>query len=624
MPASGQSTASRLGHVIRALRATAAVAILVGLVVTAAPTALVRADVQDFEFESMHADFELGRAPDGTSTLRVVETLVAIFPDFDQNRGIVRSIPTSYHRVGIDFHLESVTDEHGDPVYVETSTWRDYDGTDFVDLALGTDEYVHGRTTYVITWTARDVVGTFSDTDVDEFYWDVNGTGWRQPFGTVSATVHVAPELRDAIRPGASCYHGYEDDAQRCGIEESGTVFSVEVSPIAASQNVSFAIPFERGTFVPGAPIDRLWVVTVLPWVLLGVLAATTALVVLLRTLLWRHARGRGIIVPEYEAPEGFGVMLAAEMLRRRSAALPAQIVNLVVKGIVRLVEDPDQPETRRFRLDLVDIAAATDRDDDVALRKLFGKKNAKDGASLVLDRRKPELGDRVASLVGGASTDLRTRGYLSRGERSPLRRLIFWPAFACLLAAVGIVVWCAVNDVGNGWLTFGIIVIALWSLVTMGYSGRPERRTAEGTAVYERLLGLRDYIRLAEADRLRVLQSPQGADRRRIDPGDREAVVRLYEELLPWAMVWGLEREWAEVLGRVYEQTTAPASTLSFATTGISTIASLGSSLSSSGFQQTVTTSSSSGSGGSSFSGGSSGGGFSGGGGGGGGGGGR
>jgi hypothetical protein len=35
-------------------------------------------------------------------------------------------------------------------------------------------------------------------------------------------------------------------------------------------------------------------------------------------------------------------------------------------------------------------------------------------------------------------------------------------------------------------------------------------------------------YLQLAEADRLRVLQSPRGAERVLVDPADRAAVVRL------------------------------------------------------------------------------------------------
>lgn len=597
----------------------AAVLMIAGTVLAAAPAA---ADVDDFEFESMSVQYSLSRDADGTARLHAVETLVALFPEFDQNRGIIRDIPTSDGRVDTGVDIRSVTDQNGVAVPYEESRWTDYEGSKFLSVALGTDDFVHGRTTYVIEWTAHDVARTLDSGQ--EFYWDVNGTGWAQPFGAVAATLNLSPELRAAATGQTACFFGHEGSEEVCelGTTDDGVV--VEPLALGPYQNVSFVVGFEPGTFRAGTPVEKTWPFVVLPWVLLGVLAAAALTALLLRRILWTHAPGRGIIVPEYEGPEDLGVMRAAELVGRPSAALPAQIVKLAVDDIVRLVEDPEEREQRRFRLDLIDRATAVHAPDDLALKKLFDKKT-KDGASLVLDRINRKLGDRVAVLTRQAKSSLRPR-YLSRGERSPLRRLIFWPAFAVLAGAIALLVLCGIEDVGSVLLSITIPVALVGSFVVMGFSGKPERRTAAGTAAYEQLLGLRDYLQLAEADRLRVLQSPEGADRTRIDPNDSAAVVKLYERLLPWAIVWGVEREWSDELAAHYSETIPPSTNLQL-TSGISAIPALGSSFAVSSFATTppVSSSSSSGSGGgSSSSGFSSGGGFSGGGGGGGGGGGR
>jgi uncharacterized membrane protein YgcG len=598
--------------------AAAAVALLsAGLVVAASPAS---ADVDDFEFESMSVDYTLSRDADGTARLHAVETLVALFPEFDQNRGIVRDIPTDVDRVDVGVDIVSVTDGDGNPVPYEESRFTDFTGVEFVSLALGTDEFVQGRTTYVIEWTARDVIRTF---DGQEFYWDVNGTGWRVPFQAVSATLHLSPELAGSLTGGSRCVFGYEGDAETCTITGMADGFATEPVALFPYQNVSMIVGFEPGTFRAGTPIDQTWPFVVLPWVLLAVLGAAGLLAILFRRFLWGHAPGRGIIVPEYEGPEELGVMAAAELVGRPAAALPAQLVKLAVDGVVRLVEDPDEPETRRFRLDLLDRSAAVHSPDESAVTRLFAGK-PKDGDSLVLDRRNRKLGDRVSTLTALGRGSLRPR-YLSRGERSPLRRLIFWPAFAALVGSVALAVLCLMEDVGSPLLSVSIPVAFLGSFVVMGFSGKPERRTAAGTAAYEQLLGLRDYLRLAEADRLRVLQSPQGAVRTPIDASDSAAVVKLSERLLPWAIVWGVEKEWAAELAAQYSETVPPSSNLQFSS-GFAGLAAVGSSFAASSFATTPpVTSSSSGSGGSSSSSGfSSGGGFSGGGGGGGGGGGR
>ena len=586
------------------------------------------AGVDDFEFESAHVELTLTRDADGTSRLRVVETLVALFPEFDQNRGIVRDIPSSerfgeFGRVDHRVTVVGVTNERGEPVPFERSTWTDFDGTGFVSLALGTDDYVHGRTTYVIEWTARDVVLPYLDTAADEFYWDVHGTGWRQPFGAFTAELHLGPGLAEALTGGTACYLGEAGGSDSCTLERTGDGFRLDAGPLSRYQGATIAAAFELGTFRTPTPIERSWPFTVLPWVLLGILAAATVLIVVFRRVRWNHAPGRGIVVPEYEGPDELGVMAAASLVGRRQAALPAQLVRLATEGIARLVEDPGQREDRRFRLELLDPAAA-DGPDAAAVKRLFANEH-RAGAVVVLDRQDRKLGDRIASLQAVAAGALASRGYVAQGPRSPLRRLIFWPGFAVVLGSIGLLVWCGVQDVGSPLLTFQVIVGVVGGLVVMGFSGRPVRRTAKGAEAYDRLLGLRDYLRLAEADRLRVLQSPSGAVRERIDPDDPAAVVRLYERLLPWAIVWGVEKEWAEVLASRYAESPASSDALSFAS-GISAVSVLGSRYAASSFATTpsVASSGSSGSGGGSFSGGSSGGGSSGGGGGGGGGGGR
>jgi hypothetical protein len=146
-----------------------------------------QADVSDFTFESLDVQYYLGRDDAGHSTLRTVETFVALFPDFDQNRGMVRNIPLSYggtdpldpRRVDTQVHFVGVTDQDGNPVHWETHD----DDPRFLNIAVGTDEFVHGRTTYVLEYTQQDVTRHFEDTGDDEFYWDVNGT----PGGSRSA-----------------------------------------------------------------------------------------------------------------------------------------------------------------------------------------------------------------------------------------------------------------------------------------------------------------------------------------------------------------------------------------------------------------------------------------------------
>jgi uncharacterized membrane protein YgcG len=612
--------------VIRRSRLLTSLAGLGLVLLPLAAAAPAHAGVEDFAFESLDVQYFLDRDDAGHSTLRTVETFVAVFPDVDQNRGLVRRIPITYggtdafdpRRVDTQLHIVSVTDGDGEEVY-----WETFDaGPGIYGMYLDDDTYKHGRHTYVIEYTQRDVTRAFENTGADEFYWDVNGTDWPQAFGTVSATIHLGAGLASALTGRAACYRGEYASDTPCPIEVAGNAVSLSENEVGGYQNVTFSIGFDRGTFTPGETVEQHPIVRLLPWALLGVLAALVVAIVVLRRTLWRHAPGTGIVVAQYEGPEAIGVMPAAAFLGKPARGLPAQFVELAVRGIARLVEDPDQPSHRRYRLELLDRGKANERDDALALRKLFTKGSAHE--TLFLDRNSRTLGDRIASLLAQASAVPRARGLVAKGT-SPLTKVLRWAAFACFAAGWFIVFWAANAGVGNGVLTLQLVAIILGSVVVIGYGGVPERRTRLGSEVLEHLQGLREYLTLAEADRLRVLQSPQGAQRTRVNPDDSAAVVKLYEKLLPWEMVWGLEREWNEVLGAQYAQTALePTSNLQFSS-GFSGLNHFATSVRSTSFARTVTTRSySSSGGGSSFSGGSSGGGFSGGGGGGGGGGGR
>src|SRR5690606_7546080 len=65
---------------------------------------------------------------------------------------------------------------------------------------------------------------------------------------------------------------------------------------------------------------------------------------------------------------------------------------------------------------------------------------------------------------------------------------------------------------------------------------------------------GIREYLALAEEDRLKAAQAPQTADL--VSSGTRAfgddrpgTVVNVYERLLPYAVLFGMENEWARVI---------------------------------------------------------------------------
>ena len=140
-------------------------------------------DINDFDILSFDADYHLSKDSEGRSMLKTTETITASFPLFDQNHGIERALPEVYDGHPTGLTVESVTNQTGDAIPYETRS-----SSDNRVLRIGdANTYVRGKQVYVITYTQRDVTRFFQDTNSDEFYWDVNGTQWRQQIDSVTA-----------------------------------------------------------------------------------------------------------------------------------------------------------------------------------------------------------------------------------------------------------------------------------------------------------------------------------------------------------------------------------------------------------------------------------------------------
>lgn len=513
------------------------------------PSSGVPAGVNDFQFDSFDGQYTLTRDSAGRSALSTVETLVARFPRADQNHGIRRELVDSYDGHPTDLQVTSVTDEHGTP---RSYTSSSEDG--FRTLTIADRAYVHGMQTYVITYTAHNVTRRFADTNADEFYWDTNGTGWKQPFARVTAEVHLPTALRAKLTGKADAASGREGENGPATIERTGDGFAVSTTDFAPRENLSFAIGFDPGTFTPR---DDSFLSA--PWPslsLLGTLAAllVAGLALFLRRTRLRDAPGRGIIIPEYLPPRDVSLLLSAVISGTTAKSTPAQILALAVAGNLRIVEALASGFGRKpnYELEFVN-ADGADTDAAEFLHAVFGA-TLTPGEQRNLKKNDQKAVKRLGALTKRVTADATIDGY----RRRP-------PA-----ALVGLLVLAAAITSGSG-LVFAIVslvsvhgnpassaVFVAVSVLAFGASAVLVSRTpleAKGVELRDYLTGLREYISLAEADRLRYLQSPQGAERAPVATDDTRQVVRINERLLPYAVLFGIEKSWAEELGRYYEQ---------------------------------------------------------------------
>ncbi len=516
-------------------------AVAASTVLMAAPA---RADVNDFAFESMDVDYTLGRMDDGTSTLEVVETFVAVFPEFDQNRGMRRSIPDSYLGAPLRPEFVSITDENGSPREAEVET---DDGRFTMTSRAGA--YVHGRQTYVFTYRLQNVTRFFANTGVDEFYWNVNGTEWAQPFGRVTATLHVDADLADAMTGATACYRGSAGSTETCEIAREGDAVVATAPGLGPFQTMTMAVAFEQGTFTA---FDTSFAASPWSWMqsvgVLGVLGALVAAIVV-RVRRLRDAPGRPTIIAEYTPPREIDALESAVLLGRTTKAIPAEVLEQAVVGSIRILEGEKRWwGATKLSAQLIDPNLA-DADGLMLLRALFP--GLVPGDVYEFGRTDTRLSSTAQRILKDANAELARRG-LRRPVNAGTRA---WPILIAVLALVLVVVSGVLGLAGFVAPAVPVILIIVASLllpvVILLVARKP--LTARGAEVRDHLAGLKEFIEWAEADRIRMLQSPRGAERVPVDTNDPRVMLKLYESLLPYAVVFGQEKEWAERLAVLY-----------------------------------------------------------------------
>ncbi len=549
------------------------------------------ADVNDFVIHEFDGRYELFNDVHG-GRLQVEEDIHLTFSDY--NHGIYRAIPTDYQGHSAKLHVTSIErDGNSEP-------FTSYEQANNKVLKIGNaNQTITGDHSYKIKYEMIGVVNY--QNGFDEWYWDVNGNQWGQPFEKVAGEVIFPASWNDQGLPTPACYTGkLGSTEQACQLTRTDRGYKFEASRrLEAFETLTVASPLQKGLITPRDRNDWLrdnW------WQLVGI--ATGVITSLVCFNVWRKYgkdyKGRGVIVPEYEPPKGLSPAEVGLLMDYRvdGRDLSATIIDLAVRGYIQIHDEQKTQalvfKKREFSLELVnDDFAGLKPHESSLLGTLFSP--ATKGALQSISKI-----DRTAmyTTVTVIRRDLKsklTKDYgLFEDKPTHVRNWL-------IATAVGSFVLLFVTGQGWGWI-LGLI----WAMLSaIFYAGLMRRRSHAGVEAYEKVKGLELYMKTAEKDRLKMLQS---VDRPYAAPSQ---TVELFEKLLPFAVALGVEKSWSKQFEDIYKQppswydgnfsTFQMAAFANTLTTGVSA---MNSSFSAS------TSSSSSGSGGGGFSGGGGGGG--------------
>jgi uncharacterized membrane protein YgcG len=530
------------------------------------PTHAFAQNTQDFSFQSFDADYFIQKQTDGSSSMSVNETLVANFPSYDQNHGILRAIPEVYD--GHNLHLNglSVTQDGQPAKYTKAKQ------NDNLVLKIGdASTYVHGAVTYKVNYKINDVIRF--DQNQDAVSWDINGDQWPQRFAKVTARIHVPADLAKNLENNQQCYQGtFGSMAQNCSITRvdggNESTITASAANVGPNQTLTVNLGFTPKTFALSQAVindKQKQKVEYAAAALLAVIPPIWAFFFMFGR--WRSfgndPKGRGIIIPEYEPPKGFNPLSSDFILKQtlRPQAFSAAIIDMAVNGYISIIEIPKSGLFGKKDYELKLNKTPEEHFSPHMLKALvilFGPGIIAGNSVKISDfkgaSKQRATYKEMQSLEKSLAADLTKDGYFKKNPKDVKNGYSLWGIF--LIFATFVLAWLG-NAAGFTplfGLAFGIgaagVVVFIFSFIMPA-------RTEVGVKVHDDLLGLKDYIKLAEADRLKFLQSPEGAEKLPVadqfDPKTPEAKVKLFEKLLPYAMLFNLEKDWAKQFEGIY-----------------------------------------------------------------------
>ena len=529
------------------------------LVLIFTPISNTFASVQDFYFEDFTGDYYLSKDEKGISHLKVVESVTAVFPDYKQNKGICRQIAYT-NQNGANITLPNLARDNikvtrngvAEPIY---SIEKD---SGYYNVCTGTDDYVLGMQVYGFEYEFDKVITDYGD--YQELYWDTNGNGATQKFNKVTARVHLANE--DWWTGESWCYVGrYGENGQdRCKTTklEDGVEFTA--TKLSAYENLTFDMELKPGGFVVPEPEKNYAYV----WMLMGLIVICIVAILL---AVWKFIKTRekaryykGLFVkPEYQPNAEYSLPEMAEIyIGKKKDAKVAMLLELVVKRKIELVRG----EKRKWNINVKNLdGVGTEYTDLLAILNGGSQAKVRDVIELKSHTASSKLIVLKKAMEKKVTDDLEKDGLATNKWRYGAKSGGFWNAVALTIMVAPVMIMIGVfilsvlddalglNGAYGGVMVFaeyfyqvtfvvivGTVLAVIWIL---GEAKKYEAYTLKGLEMSCYMEGLKLYIEMAEAERMKMLQSVKGVDT------SAEGIVRLYEKLLPYAAVFGLEESW-------------------------------------------------------------------------------
>ena len=475
------------------------------------------------------------------------------------HHGIYRDIyPYSSQNRKMSIEDISVTGENGElggPYQYTVSNVGKY-----VRIKIGDpNETFLGQKTYIVRYRATNAIAQYDDEDHDEIYWNVTGNTWGFPILYAEATVSV-PE---GVQPKqSSCYYGPEGSKTQCAVDSVVTGTNVVTyfknsNLLRPGDQVTVAVGFPKGVVTPYSATDEASNFFARYWkLMLAILLPILTFILSYRN--W-YAKGRddrptSTIIPQYDVPDGLNPLEAIAIIKEKvpNDAFSAEIVYLATQGYIRIVETENKMLglIKQKSYNLLRLTEDTNKlkeSDRKLIEALFSG-----SSSVALSDLKDHFYMHISKIGNSAKLNLVNDGYYKTFGKITDAISLNPTGRVAISYGIRFVIYIAIIIMGSNFLKSFLegnflyigIGIGLSIVVYSIFYQLAPAKTDKGVGAKEHLLGLKEYLQIAEKDRLEFHNAP-------------EKKPEVFEKLLPYAMVLGVADIWAKEFEGIY--TAAP-----------------------------------------------------------------
>lgn len=502
------------------------------------------------------SDYKVDIFVNQDSSINVVET---ISYDFGANNkhGIYREIPLSesvlWPKKQLDISDISVHDQNGQPYQFDIST-----ANNLKTIKIGDpDQTVSGEQVYIIKYQVKQAIDYYSDHD--ELYWDAIGNNWLVPILNSQLSLHFYEPL--AIGQfKLECYFGQFGSSSKCVDKNiySGknklTDFVFEADQLSTNSGVTVRWQFDKGLVLEPNTSQKM-ILALKQYALLFL----PFLALILMFFYWykrgRDPKGRGTIIAQYEPPADLMPAEAGIILdeKANSHDISAEIILLAIWGYIKIsrIEKTGLLSTTDYLLEKIKDENDLPREYQKELMaNLFSSTTSANKMDKIKDT---ELTTGAISRV--LMSDFKNKAYkwikiVEDGLYKSVVDKKYFPKnphkiksiHAFIVASLFAVLIAFFRDLSVFGNLANLLATGLTFVIIYIFSLKMPRRTKEGVLVKEYLLGLKEYINVAEKDRIAFHNAP-------------EKNPQLFEKLLPYAMAFGLEKKWAKQFEGIYTE---------------------------------------------------------------------